>query len=91
MNSLTDAATDAVATLRELLLTDSERVRLAAGKAILDSTLKYREREWNSRLDQREAKVLAQTLIEAVNNIVPDETTRRLIALELQKLVTTND
>lgn len=85
INSLTDAATEAVDTLRKLLSAESEQVQLGAGKAILDSAIKYREREWGQRLDANEAAELVQSLFAAVKNVVKDDDSQQAIGRELQQ------
>jgi len=43
LGELTHSTSDAVATLRQLLQSKDERVRLAAARAVLDQTLRLRE------------------------------------------------
>ena len=61
--SMVDAATSAVGTLKELLASRDEWVKLKSANAILDMSLRYREAEQDSRiaaLEERARDLLAQ-------------------------------
>lgn len=60
--SMVDASTSAVGTLKELLASRDEWVKLKAAKEILDASLRYREAEQESRisvLEERARDLLA--------------------------------
>jgi len=62
LGELVDCASEAVATLRALLGASDERVRLGAGKAILDQLLRLRETlTLSQRLAALERSLQAQT------------------------------
>jgi hypothetical protein len=88
LGRLSEAALVAAERLRQLLDSDSEKTRLAAAKSVLDVARRLWERrddELYHRLAADDAQAFAETLVEAVREVVPEPDLQVAIGRKVQE------